>query len=478
MLDRILSSLPSFSGSGPHARMPLQPGQIASGKIVELYPNQRALVQIGDRKLLAHADVPLTKGAVYIFQASGREQSVFALKVLEKLEYSEQASNTGLLNSAGTSSRLSQVLQRHSELAQHLLRGNIPFSAEQLRKAGEWLISLPESLKPHGLSAAAAVFEKQLPVTEEILSAMLETKSGGSIKDSLQTLSAALGKQPNPSQAELGLKQMTENVLSLTDQRKAVHLLDMVRQASLFGKPDHVADGILRKAEGNPPPEEQIRLALAPGSKEVLFSMEEQSWLREKAKELAVLSQPKEWVRLFSALRETLGLGEASGETFRTLLEQAVNGKGPAAEASERLAARLNGYQLAQSDQPGFAAVWHHYPIQDERIGSDVSISFQLRKNPDNSIDPAFCRLVFYLELSSLGPVMADVHIQNRIVSATVSTEPDMFFVSPAANALLKTRFENLPYTFSGIAFKKLIKEGLDEAAPHHFARKGYDWTV
>ena len=45
------------------------------------------------------------------------------------------------------------------------------------------------------------------------------------------------------------------------------------------------------------------------------------------------------------------------------------------------------------------------------------------RKANSNEIDPAFCRVLFYLELETLQETFVDMQVQNRIITITVMNE-------------------------------------------------------
>ncbi|KZZ82865.1 GTPase-associated protein 1-related protein [Bacillus sp. SJS] len=486
-MDRITSALlPTLTAKGTGS-FQLKDGQLVIGKISELYPNQRALIQIGANKALAVVEAPLIKGAEYLFEAA-----VLSKTGVPKLRLREQ------LDTSGNMDRLTAVINRslglpsagkeHSQLAERLLRANIPFSADELPEAAEWLKSVPESLKADGFKTVTAAFERGLPITGNTLSALFEALTGGTLKNDLQLLASELAGQDLHKEKPKALRQVIEAILAAPVQRKASLMMDQLIQWN--DEPlsaDHVnASGILKKLNTAPNPEEMLRTIFTGGvDQETLLSSEESSWLVNKGKEIEVLAQPKELVRLFSMLEKSLTMIQDHSKdallkdaAFRSLLADAADLEGAAGESAEKLSRKLNGIQLSQTEQPGVTTIWHHFPIQDERILSDVSIQFQLRKDSEGKIDPAFCKLVFYLELANLGSIMADVQIQNRIVTAVVHSKHDLGPLAAGAAAELKAQFQNLPYQFSGISFKRTEKSKVPEPDLYQTPKKGFDFKI
>ncbi|MBS2968967.1 hypothetical protein J9317_09365 [Metabacillus sp. KIGAM252] len=486
-MDRITSALQPLLAAQAPGSLQLRNGQLVIGKISELYPNQRALIQIGANRALAVIEAPLVKGGEYLFEAAVLSKTeVPKLKLRDRLDTS---GNTDRLFAAiNRSLGLPPAAKGYSQLAEHLLRANIPFSAEELPEAAEWLKSVPESFKAEGIMAVSAAFDRRLPKIGDTFSALLEALKGDPLKNDLQRLASELAAGDHQAPKTIGLRQVIEAILTGPELRKASQMMNRLVQWSTDPKSaEHFnASGILKKLNTAPNPEEVLRTILAAGSDQnTQLSSEESSWLRNKGKEIEVLAQPKELVRLFSMLEKSLAFIQENSKkavqedaAIKSLLADAADLGGAAGERAEKLSQKLNGYQLLQTEQPGVTAAWHHFPIQDERIRSDVSVHFQLRKDTEGKIDPAFCKMVFYLELANLGHVMADVQIQNRIVTAVVHSQHDLSALTAGAAAELKAQFQSLPYQFSGISFKKIEKSSVPEPNLYQTPKKGFDYRI
>ncbi|MGP4075587.1 hypothetical protein [Halobacillus sp. K22] len=65
-------------------RASLKTGQVINGKVLELLPQNRAVVQLGAQQVKAQLEVSLTKGITYLFQVSSTDQKI-QLKVMSEL---------------------------------------------------------------------------------------------------------------------------------------------------------------------------------------------------------------------------------------------------------------------------------------------------------------------------------------------------------------------------------------------------------
>src|SRR5690625_320481 len=105
----------------------LQPNQVIQGTIVKLFPNNQALIQIGQEQKIAQLDTPLAVGERYYFQVVNNEKYIH-LKVLGELLKQEMSMNIdALLQQLGLSS--DRMLR---QFVQHLIREQIPFDRSTL----------------------------------------------------------------------------------------------------------------------------------------------------------------------------------------------------------------------------------------------------------------------------------------------------------------------------------------------------------
>jgi hypothetical protein len=79
----LLKSLFKLEGTIKPTIQALKPGQIIVGKIIKLFPNQTAEIQIGSQKLIARLEIPLLANQQYWFQVQMEEGKV-RLKMIKR----------------------------------------------------------------------------------------------------------------------------------------------------------------------------------------------------------------------------------------------------------------------------------------------------------------------------------------------------------------------------------------------------------
>ncbi|MFD2655302.1 hypothetical protein [Gracilibacillus thailandensis] len=220
-----MRSIPSFSNvlRSENTRMnvtqnALKPGQMLTGKVLELYPNQRAAIQLGGSQVVAQLETSLTSKQDYLFQVT----SVGDVLRLKKL------SDSPLQNNRQLSSQIMQQLGSHNNqqlktLIQQLVSQNIPFT----HKDGQALAKLLEQFGGNSANRELLfIMKKQnFPLTEQVfrsLQAFQSTPIGTQMNQLHQQLASfnqsnsllsqlqqqlALFGSPSPSQAQSMLQQ-------------------------------------------------------------------------------------------------------------------------------------------------------------------------------------------------------------------------------------------------------------------------------
>lgn len=157
-----------------------RPGQIVSGRIVKLFPNQRAEVHIGSQKAIAQLETPLSANSRYWFKVEP-DEGMLRLKVMES------ANRPG--TSAPAESLLSQLgmqLSRENKmLIQFFLKEQLPITAETLKMASEWIKESQSA--EDGLRTVKELIVRQLPLSKNIFLALSSVLHG-------DTLSSLMGE--------------------------------------------------------------------------------------------------------------------------------------------------------------------------------------------------------------------------------------------------------------------------------------------
>ncbi|MDT0122251.1 DNA ligase [Paenibacillus sp. RRE4] len=106
------------------------------------------------------------------------------------------------------------------------------------------------------------------------------------------------------------------------------------------------------------------------------------------------------------------------------LLQLASSDSAPAAlkDAANQAIQYLTGQQLLLTTDRGAAFAQMHWfiPITGPDGEQTASVQIQSRRGPRGELDASNCRLLFDLEMRSLGHTLVDVHVVNNIVSLRV----------------------------------------------------------
>lgn len=188
-------------------------GQIVSGKIVKLFPNQTAEVQIGSHKAIAQLEIPLSANIRYWFKVEPGE-GMLRLKVMESADRpGAEAPAESLLRQLGM-----QLSRENKMLIQFFLREQLPITGETLKMASEWI---KESRSAEdGLRTVKELFIRQLPFSKDVFSAissvlhgdslsslmgeLLDELKGGGLSTKGQQIYSLLGDLTKPSREKWG----------------------------------------------------------------------------------------------------------------------------------------------------------------------------------------------------------------------------------------------------------------------------------
>ncbi|MFE8695201.1 hypothetical protein ACFYKT_02390 [Cytobacillus sp. FJAT-53684] len=162
-----------------------RPGQIFSGKVLKLFPNQIAEVQIGSQKVIAQLEVGLSVNDRHLFQVQSSEGQV-RLKVLEQPNgKGKQPLVENLLKQLNL-----PATKEHVSLLQFFLKEQLPITKEVMHNAAEWLKSSPSFQE--GLQSIHLLLSKQLPFTKDVFLSMSSVMKNESVSVLMDNLKAEL----------------------------------------------------------------------------------------------------------------------------------------------------------------------------------------------------------------------------------------------------------------------------------------------
>jgi hypothetical protein len=198
-----------------------RPGQIINGKIVKLYPDQVAQVQIGNQIMVAQLEAPLSANERYWFQVQSGEGKVH-LKVI---------SSSG--EDKGQSGNLSKILAEFSmqptkenlELVRFFIKEQLPVNSDLLKQASEWLKAADS--RSAGQDAIKMMLTRGIPVTRSAFDALTAITKEQSLVLLMEHLGKAL-ESVNQTETRASIKKLLSEMLpanrSLTSETALNHL--------------------------------------------------------------------------------------------------------------------------------------------------------------------------------------------------------------------------------------------------------------
>lgn len=196
----------------------LRPGQIINGKIVKLFPDQIAEIQIGSQKMVAQLEIPLSANERYWFQVQPGDGKV-RLRVLAAgaEDGNQQEGLNRILNEFGL-----QPTKENLELVRFFLKEHLPVNREMIQQAAEWLKSAnPRSA---GLETMKMIVTRGLPFSEAAYTALYTSNKQPSLILLMDQLLKELDRNP-AVEAGNSVKKLLNNYIPSNQQMVSSHAL-------------------------------------------------------------------------------------------------------------------------------------------------------------------------------------------------------------------------------------------------------------
>ncbi|XJZ28481.1 hypothetical protein ACF5W4_06720 [Bacillota bacterium Lsc_1132] len=409
-----------------------RPGQIISGKVSALFPNQIAEVQVGTQKLIAQLEVPLSVNERYWFQVQQGEGKIHLKMVAQdggdgtrsKLPSAQLAAQVGL-----------SPTKENIQLLEFAVRSSLPISKEWIELGAAWLKNLPEQAP--GLETIKLMQNKGLPFTEMVFSALLSARDPEPIQSVMERLSFLLKNDPLETSGHL--QDILNKLLGKTD-------------FSLLPNIDW-GDG---KAVGR-----QIKQMI----KTIGFNYENEL-LQNGVDSQKTQNEPSLKPLLIRYLNENPGDDQK--------------------HAAEQLLNRVTALQLLSSDSGAIQQFVAQIPVFFPHMTKEATIQWNGRKQENGRIDPNYCRILFYLELETIGETLVDVQIQNRIMTLSVMNErKELKEVAGSLIKPLKEKLSQLDYHLTSFSFlqpsdQQPLSDRIKKAAipAAHYDLQGVDLRI
>lgn len=390
----------------------LRPGQVLTGVITKLFPDQLAEVQIGSQKMIAQLEAPLSANQQYWFQVQPGEGKVH-LKVIAA--DGNNARQAGGLNKVLGEFSL-PVTKENMEILRFFIKEHLPVSREILQQVSEWLKA--DNPGSQGLEAVKMMVSRGLPMTQATYSALVAVNGEQSTASLMNQLQAALGSVP---ESETG--------------RKIFSLLE----------------NLIPNDKG----------AAAQEADPAIFSS---SKLKEFMSALG-LSYEKQLSQAFSGLTKDVQL---QTDTMKPQLMQllAEQPEPTVREAAEKLLNKITGFQVLSQESGPMQQLIVQFPILMGSAMNEVTMQWSGQKKEDGSIDADFCRVLFYLKLAHISDTIVDLQVQNRIMSIQViNGHPLLKKMADNLVPLLKENLARIDYHLTSINFaaQKPVSDGKEQ---------------
>lgn len=200
----------------------LQDGQIVQGKIMKLFPNNKAEIQIGTNKIIAEITTSLKLGERYFFQVEQQLNDLIHLKVL---------SNEHIRGINSDASNLMKILglppsRVMNHFIQQLISEKIPFEADQLQNA----IHLFEKkgYTADTMNVLKYMLLQRLPITNGVFQA-LYTTGIYSLSSLMNEVLADLKQVSSPTEQQKKLYSLL-NQLMVREGQQSLLPNDMLRK--------------------------------------------------------------------------------------------------------------------------------------------------------------------------------------------------------------------------------------------------------
>jgi hypothetical protein len=132
----------------------------------------------------------------------------------------------------------------------------------------------------------------------------------------------------------------------------------------------------------------------------------------------------------------------------------------PLKDTAEQAINRITAQQILTHENGPLQHMLLQLPIILGTYQTDLTLDWSGQRKKDGSIDPAHCRIVFYLQLESLKETIIDMTVQNRVIKITVFNEYAELVeqYSQPFVQLLKNNLDSIEYKLSGITFLDTAK--------------------
>jgi hypothetical protein len=444
----------------------LKLNQLLTAKILEIFPDQTAKILYNGAAFHAKLEAPLTKGNHYLFEVAEKNGTVILKKIdsdpvkstteqiLQKLILPQTENNKKAVEFI--SSEKMPVTKENVKLVADILQLTTKIPFKEKKEVIQRMIELQLPAKPVSVNAVAASIMKKSDQFE--MRQLFESLTPYVHKDK------SIAKTVDLLQSLFGFKNNNLNVKeTLQETARRADSVNVTREPyNQVVKP-----GIEIKGFNTDTNEE-----LKPSQTNQIYGPRieaSQSDLKRQASS-DFLQAAQKWLHKSGLLHEkNLLIDPVQSKQTETLKSQLILLKQNAEllELPENISLKaehaLNKITSQQLQNIPSNDLMQQFilqiPFGQNENPREITIRWEGKKQNGQKLDPAHCRMVFWLEMRNLKDIAVDVQIQNRILSLKVFSEhPFIEKLSSVFIPSLRKNLNEMNYTLSSVTFSQKLK--------------------
>ncbi|WP_127461919.1 hypothetical protein [Paenibacillus elgii] len=444
----------------------LKVGQVVKGMVLQVGPEQEALVNIGGVQVRAQLEAPLKPGEVTMLQV--QPESSGGQVVLKPLQSNVQISDGSLADIVKTMGLSDSPANR--QLVQLLNQAGVALTKENVQAFAKLQAQMPPNMPQEAwLSSAVIAFQKGLPLTPETVASVRQAVQGPPFHEVLDQLGQLAGREleGNGSLSPQS-RELLQNVRQLVQQlRDTASLLIGAKPDGGEGTPvgAQPGAGASAGAQAAAQPGAGAGAGAQAAAQPMQAPQEGGNLIGRLMKTLGIEHEHQAMKLLERTMPDAPqpGLAHASAgaqadfaksaDTLKSLLmqlSQASDAPQGLKDAAQQAVQQITGQQLMLSADRN--AMLSHLtlfvPIMHAGGEQTAAVHIQSRKGKNGSLDASNCRLVFDLRMKMLGDTMVDVQVVNNIVSLHVHND------SPFTQELLEAHKEEISAGLASIGYQ------------------------
>ncbi|WP_148629559.1 hypothetical protein [Bacillus sp. E214] len=467
-------------------------GQIFAGKITKFYPHNMAEVLVNGTKMIAKLDVSVEAHVRQLFQVRQTENGLMQLKVLP---FGSGISKPDLPAQLLSAFQI-KASRAGGNLAEMVIANQLAVTKDSFTRALNWLNSTGDP--SIGMPTIKLAYMNQLPIHKTVLDALLSLKTGESLTSMLDSLTKYLKTSDNLGKyahiinrleefLQTGKREAFQGIaMSLMDEN-----MEIFQKAGLILKEGEV---ILSNSSHNRLQEWIERVFSGNSTRPPELTAEEWQKVQEKILKSDLFSHLDKNNTLYKAMNsimQSLGIKDQSKQPETSIVKdtliQLTAEKTPIQlkNQAEAILTRLAAFQLLSQETGPLQNVFMQIPVPLTSVKGDLTLQWTGRKREDGTIDPAYCRIVFYLELAHLKETVIDMNIQNRIISLKIWTgeKKEANIAASSLVTILKENLEEKGYILSTVKIadfsqEKSVNSEISKSYYPSFGYTGVDYKI